>query len=190
MYLMKFGAWLSVAVGIILAVMAIIVPEAMVGLIIGSLACFVAAAVDFWFVRYFSPVMKNLPRPEGIGKDEDITSLRGSLRMSKAMRQQGIAKMESATTTLKEMNRANRLREYGEKAQAEVLAIRDTGALIDFDPILEFDLRVEPRYGEPYQVDGYRQVVSKIILPRIIIGDNYAAFTDPEDRNSLYINWQ
>lgn len=190
MYLMKFGAWLSVAVGVILAVMAIIVPEAMVGLIIGSLACFAAAAVDFWFVRYFSPVMKNLPRPEGIGKDEDVTSLRGSLRMSRAMRQQGIAKMEGATTTLKEMNRANRLREYGDKAQAEVLAMRDTMQLVNFDPILEFDLRIQPEYGEEYYVRGYRQVVSKIILPRISEGSSYNAFVDPEDPNSLYINWQ
>ncbi|MHB9112767.1 MAG: hypothetical protein ACYC4D_09120 [Thermoleophilia bacterium] len=88
------------------------------------------------------------------------------------------------------MNRANHLREHGIKARAEVLAMRDTGQLINFDPIVEFDLRIEPGEGELYQVGGYRQVVSRIILPRITIGGNYAAFTDPEDPNSLYINWQ
>jgi hypothetical protein len=39
-------------------------------------------------------------------------------------------------------------------------------------------------------VAGYRQLVSKIIMPRITIGGTYAAFVDPEDPNSLYINWQ
>ncbi|MHB8792014.1 MAG: hypothetical protein ACYC6O_01550 [Thermoleophilia bacterium] len=190
MYLLKFGAWVCVVAGTMMAVLAFIVPEAMVGLIIGSIGCFAAAAIDFWFFRFFSPVMKNLPRPEGIGKDEDITSLRGSMRMNKAMRREGIDKMESATANLKEMNRSNHLREHGMKARAEVLAMRDSGQMINFDPIVEFDLRIEPGEGESYQVEGYRQVVSKIILPRITTGGSYAAFTDPDEPNSLYINWQ
>lgn len=190
MYLMKIGAWLSIVAGIIMAILAFVVPETMIGLIIASITCFAAAAVNLWFVRFFSPVMKNLPRPEGIGEDEDMTSLRGSMRMGKAMRQQGISKIESATATLKEMNRSNHLREHGQRAQVEVLAMRDTGQLINFDPILEFDLRIYPGEGELYHVAGYRQVVSKIIMPRITIGGTYAAFVDPEDPNSLYINWQ
>lgn len=190
MYLLKVGAWICVAAGIVMAVLAVMVPEAMVGLVIGSIACFGAAAVDFWFYRYFTPIMKNLPRLEGVSEDEDMMSLRGSMRMNKAMRKQGITMMESATNTLKEMNRANQLRGQGIKGQAEVLAIRDTGQLVNFDPILEFDLRIEPGEGEQYFLEGYRQVVSKIIYPRISVGGSYTAFTDPEDPKSLYINWQ
>ncbi|MDO8735733.1 MAG: hypothetical protein Q7K29_01440 [Thermoleophilia bacterium] len=189
MYMLKIGAWISFIVGAILLVLAIIVPESMVGLVLGAIACFAAGGFNLWFYHYFAPTMRNLPKPEGM-ENEDITSLRGSWKMGGAMRKQSISKMESATATLKEMNRSNRLREYGDKAEAEVMAIRDTGQLINFDPILEFDLRIVPAEGEAYHVAGYRQVVSKIILPRITMGSTYSAFVDPDDPSSLFINWQ
>jgi hypothetical protein len=187
MGMLKIGAYMCFAAGVVLVVLAFVIPTAMVGLLVGAVALFVAGGVDLWFYKYFTPVMRNMPKP--VGFEGDPTTLRGTMKMGSAMRQEGIAKMESATATLKEMNRSNRLRERGLKAQAEVLAIRDTGQLINFDPILEFDLRITPEEGELYHVAGYRQVVSKIIMPRTDIGGSYPAFVDREDQNSLFINW-
>lgn len=189
MYLLKIGAWLSFVTGAILLVLAVALPEAMVGLVLGGIACFAAGAFDLWLYNYLAPTMRNLPKPAGM-ENEDINSLRGSMKMGRTLRQEGISKMEGATITLKEINRANHLREHGMKARAEVLAMRDTAQLINFDPILEFDLRVDPVEGEPYHVAGHRQVVSKLVMPRITIGSSYTAFVDQEDPHSLFINWQ
>lgn len=189
MYLMKIGAYLCFAVGVVLVVLAFVVPAAAAGLILGAIACIGAGAINLWLYHYFAPTLKSMPKPPGM-ENEDITSIRGSMKMAGALSKDGLSKMESATATLKEMNRSNHLREHGLRAEAEVLAMRDTGQLINFDPILEFDLRIAPAEGELYNVAGYRQVVSKIILPRITVGSSYTAFVDPDDRSSLYINWQ
>jgi hypothetical protein len=186
--MLKISAYLCFIAGVALGVLAVVVPEAMVGLIIGSVACFVAGAVDLWLFNFFVPTMRNIPKPPGM-EDEDLTTIRGSMRMGRAMREQSIDKMQSATATLQEMNRSNRLREQGNRAKAEVLAIRDTQQLVNFDPILEFDLRVQPEQGELYHIGGYRQVVSKIVYPQIAVGGSYNAFVDPEDPNSLFISW-
>lgn len=188
MSMLKYGAYICFIVGVLLLVLAFLIPAATVGLAVGAIAVIAAGAVDLWFYRYFAPTMRNMPKPEGM-ENVDPTTLRGSFQMSSALRKQGISKMESATATLKEMNRSNRLRETGKRAKAEVLSMKDTGQLINFDPILEFDLQVTPEEGELYHVGGYRQVVSKLIAPRINIGGSYDAFVDPEDPNSLFVSW-
>ncbi len=188
MALLKFSAYLCFAAGVALAVLAFVLPQAMIGLLIGAVASFAAGAIDLWFFKFFTPMMKSLPKPAGM-ENEDITTLRGSMRMGRATRKQNIDKMASATATLQEMNRSNRLRGRGLKAKVEVLSMRDTQQLVNFDPILEFDLRVQPEHGELYHVKDYRQVVSKIIHPRITIGGSYDAFVDPKDQNSLIISW-
>lgn len=188
MYMLKIAGYGSFVVGLLLLALAFAIPESRVGLLIGAAALVLAGIVDLWFYYYFTPAMRKLPKPAGM-ENEDITTLRGSMRVGRATREQGIAKMESATAMMKELNRANRLREHGTKARAEVLAIRDTGQLINFDPVLEFDLAIMPAEGDAYQVSGYQQVVSKVIYPQIQVGLSYSAFIDPADPNSVLVSW-
>lgn len=187
MGLLKIGGYVLIIAGIGLIVLSFLIPEAQFGLIIGAFATLAAGIIDLWVARSLSPVMESLPKPEGV---EDITTVRGAIHMHGALTRQGSAKIESATTTLREMNRSNHLREHGLKGRAKVLSIRDTGQLVNFDPILEFDLEVLPEYGEPYTVKGYRQLVSKVMLPRIEVGTDYVVFVDPEEQTSLFVMWQ
>jgi hypothetical protein len=185
--LLKIGGYICIIAGMGLIVLGFLIPEAKVGLVIGAFATLAAGVINLWVARALSPAMESIPKPEGV---DDITTVRGAMQMHSALSRQGAAKIESATTTLREMNRSKNLREHGLKARAKVLAIRDTGQLVNFDPILEFDLEVLPEAGEPYQVEGYRQLVSKVMLPRIDVGGDYVAFVDPEERTSLFVLWQ
>lgn len=188
MFMLKIGAFVCIIAGVVLAALAFLLPESRLWLVLGSISLFAAAAIDLWFYRTFTPVLNTLPRPPGV-EDEDVGTLRGSMRVGAATRQEGIERLESGTAILKEMNRTSHLRTTGRKAKAEVLAVRDTGALVNFDPALEFDLRITTEEGDLYHVAGSRQVVSKLVYPKIQIGNNYNAFIDQEDPQQVFISF-
>lgn len=187
MGLLKIGGYVCIIAGIGVLALSFAIPQSRMWLIISAVLLFAAAAIDLLVFRALMPVMNSIPKPEGVG---DVGTVRGSMQMNRAMMHEGAAKMASATETMKAMNRSRRLREHGDKASVKVMAMRDTGQLVNFDPILEFDLEVQPEDGEAYPVEGYQQLVSKITYPRIDVGGEYNAFVDPEERTSMFIMWQ
>jgi hypothetical protein len=98
--------------------------------------------------------------------------------------------MSNAADFLKEQNRVNKLNMTGKPAKVKIISVKDTGQMVNFDTVLEFNLEVlqERRYDN-YIIDGYKQVVSKIIAPGIVPGNEYPASIDPADKNNIYISW-
>lgn len=78
---------------------------------------------------------------------------------------------------------AARLRATGARTQARVLALADTGTLVNFDPVLRLQLEVLPPFGGPSYVTELQSVVSKIAIPRV--GDVLAVVVDPGNPNAL-----
>ncbi len=71
----------------------------------------------------------------------------------------------NARSLLKRDPGPERLLTEGEAASAEVLAIRDTGATLNNNPLVTLTLRVRPRYGSSFQVET-KTVVSRVAIPR------------------------
>lgn len=99
-------------------------------------------------------------------------------------------KMESMASFLKEQNRMNKLSASGQPVKVKIISLRDTGQLVNFDPVLEFNLEVlHEKKEDDYIVNNHQQLVSKIIISRIIPGNIYQAKVDPNDKNNVYISW-
>ncbi|OGC19833.1 hypothetical protein A3J90_03965 [candidate division WOR-1 bacterium RIFOXYC2_FULL_37_10] len=99
-------------------------------------------------------------------------------------------RMASMASFLKEQNRMNKLSASGQPVKVKILGVRDTGKLINFDSILEFDLEVLHEIKtDDYIINNHHQLVSKIIISRIIPGNIYQAKVDPNDKNNVCISW-
>ena len=99
-------------------------------------------------------------------------------------------KMSSAAEYLKEQNRSNKLASIGKPIRVKIINVVDTGQIVQNDAVLNFNVEVlnERRYDN-YNINDYKQVVSKIIAPRILPGNEYPAKVDPNDKNNIFISW-
>jgi hypothetical protein len=144
-----------------------------IGMLIGGIAVILGGAFSFWLWRLFAPLMKTLPAPKGFG-----ASMRD---MSNSM--------ANANAIMQQQNLADKLRLSGRDAQARILAVRDTGVLINFDAILDFDLLVTIGEFPPYPINGHRQLVSKVMIGRAQPGIVVPAKVDPDNLQVIYISW-
>lgn len=74
---------------------------------------------------------------------------------------------------------SDRIRNIGISAKASVLAIQDTGMLLNYNPVVILTMEVRPNAGTPYTV-SVKTPVSKIAIPRV--GDEVAVKYDPADK--------
>ena len=64
------------------------------------------------------------------------------------------------------IQQAQSIAQIGLDATAEVIAIQDTGALINFDPVVILRLKVTSAHEAPFEASG-QVTVSKIAIPRL-----------------------
>ena len=76
------------------------------------------------------------------------------------------------------------LMQTGLPGTAEVLGIADTGALINFNPVVKLKLKVTPQYGVPYDAE-IETAVSKIAIPRV--GDKINVKYNPANPNEMVV---
>ena len=143
------------------------------GMLAGGVGVLLAGVFCLWLYRVLDPLMKKLPGPQGFGASMRAMS----------------DKMAGASAMLEQMNLADQLRMTGRDAQAQILAVRDTGALFNFDPVLEFDLLVTMGDYPPYPINAHRQLVSKIMVARAQAGVTVPAKVDPKNRHIIYLSW-
>jgi hypothetical protein len=143
------------------------------------------AGVVLLFVSRFNPKMPDLTDLPGLGGDE---SDKEEILTSTDKMMNRVSRMSNLGSALAQ-NREKQLRRTGNRAKAEVLAIRDPRKQVNSDPILEFKLRTQPDEGEAYEVKKHRQLVPERIYSQITIGATYDAFVDPRDRKSLVVDW-
>jgi hypothetical protein len=72
----------------------------------------------------------------------------------------------------------------GLPATAEVVTIQDTGELINYNPVVIMQLKVQPQYEPPFETN-VRAIVSKIAIPRV--GDTINIKYAPADRTKISI---
>jgi hypothetical protein len=81
---------------------------------------------------------------------------------------------------------AQRLMATGLLGQATVQALRDTGAVVNDNPQIEFDLLVTVDERDPYPVT-HRQVVSRLVLANFQPGASIPVRIDPADPGRVLI---
>jgi hypothetical protein len=79
---------------------------------------------------------------------------------------------------------ARQMRAHGIAANAVVLAIRDTGITVNDDPVVDFDLEVQPENGVAFPART-RSRISRPDIPRIQLGAVLPVTFDPDDRQRI-----
>ena len=86
----------------------------------------------------------------------------------------------------KQAQEARRLLQVGRKGLATVVAVRDTGVMVDENPQAELDLQVAVAGLEPYDVT-HRQVISRIAIGSFWPGAKVPVRVDPEDPQNVLV---
>lgn len=79
---------------------------------------------------------------------------------------------------------AQNLEQNGLPATAEVVSIIDTGQLINFNPVVVMQLKVQPQFEVPFETT-VQTIVSKIAIPRL--GDTINIKYNPADRSQIAV---
>lgn len=76
------------------------------------------------------------------------------------------------------------LMQTGLPGVAEVLTIADTGALVNFNPVVQMRLKVQPQFGPEFETE-IQTAVSKIAVPRV--GDKINIKYNPANQTELIV---
>jgi hypothetical protein len=85
-----------------------------------------------------------------------------------------------------EQQKAKRLMATGLVGQAVITGVRDTGATVNENPVVEFDLRVALDGHPPYAV-AHRQVVSRLVVGNFAPGATVPVRVDPDNAGEVMI---
>ena len=96
--------------------------------------------------------------------------------------------MQSASVMMEQQTAAARLAATGDPATAQVNLARDTGQMINMQPVIELNLLVFLEGQPPYPVT-LRQVVPLAQMGRLTSGSRLAVKVDPAARETVWIDW-
>ena len=121
---------------------------------------------------FFKDISKLQKQAKEIGKNWD----------SKAQLDDGLTRMRGANAMLAQQTAAITIATSANKevAQAQIIATRDTAAMINLQPVVEIDLMVFREGLPPYPVT-LQQTIALTALPRIIPGASVDVALDPSN---------
>jgi hypothetical protein len=102
--------------------------------------------------------------------------------------QRGMDSMAQANQYLAEQTAATQLASTGMPAQLQVTAARDTGTVVNMQPVVELDLLVHPDGGVPYPAT-VRQTVPLAGTGRVVPGSMLTGRVDPTGPGAVWIDW-
>lgn len=101
---------------------------------------------------------------------------------------QSLQAMQAASAVMEQQTVAARLAVEGESATAQVNLARDTGQLLNNQPIVEIGLLVFLEGQPPYPLT-VREIVPLTQLGRLTPGSRLSVKVDPKVRETLYVDW-
>ena len=96
--------------------------------------------------------------------------------------------MQSASAMMEQQTVAARLATSGDPASAQVNLARDTGQMLNMQPVVELSLLVFLEGQPPYPVT-IRQIVPLTAMGRLTPGSRLAVKVDPQARETIWIDW-
>ncbi len=92
--------------------------------------------------------------------------------------------MNASLDKAKQYTDYNNLQQTGMGATAEVINIEDTGALVNYNPVVRMKLKVQPQFGMPFETTA-EAAVSKIAIPRV--GDKINIKYNPANNSEIVV---
>ena len=102
--------------------------------------------------------------------------------------QDGMARMQEAQQFMAQQTQAANIAATGVDATAMITGVTQTGAMVNFQPTLQIEMTVM-RAGSPPYPASVTQVVEQVFLTKAVAGASVPVKVDPEDPNSIWINW-
>jgi len=93
-------------------------------------------------------------------------------------------KMNASLNVAKDAVNTQDLATTGMGGTAEVLSIADTGAMINYNPVVKMKLKVQPQFGVGFETET-QTAVSKIAVPRV--GDTINIKYNPADPSKVLV---
>lgn len=93
-----------------------------------------------------------------------------------------VAKFNEGLDQAKKYTGQSAVNQTGLPAKAEVLAIEDTGMMINYNPVVRMKLKVTPDFGPGFETVA-EAPVSKIAVPRV--GDTISIKYDPANNSNI-----
>jgi hypothetical protein len=103
------------------------------------------------------------------------------------IRKDGMARMAAAQEQFAQMTKQANLQTTGVTCAATVTAVRDTGGMVNMEPIAEIDLTVLPDGLPPYPAT-IRQAISQFYIGRVQPGASLTVKVDPNDPATVFID--
>ena len=94
------------------------------------------------------------------------------------------AAMDQGQAAIDYVSQMNWVAQNGLEASADVLAVTDTGATINMNPLVEMKLHVVPATGAAFEATA-RTIVSRIAVPRK--GDRINLKYNPADVSQIFV---
>lgn len=101
---------------------------------------------------------------------------------------QSLQAMQAASAVMEQQTAAARLAVEGEPAAAQVNLARETGQMLNNQPIVELNLLVFLEGRPPYPVTA-QQIVPLAQVGRLIPGSRLAVKVDPKAPATIWIDW-
>ena len=113
----------------------------------------------------------------------EMTGGRPSMRegLKQANEMMGVAKEQLAT-----QQGSSDLARNGLDGQATIKAVRDTGTTMNENPLVEFDLQVQPAHGMPYDVT-IQQLTSRLTAAQYTPGTVLPCKVDPNASSKVLL---
>jgi hypothetical protein len=105
-----------------------------------------------------------------------------------AQLQRGMDSMAQATHHMAEQTAGAQLAVTGTPAQLQVTAARDSGTVVNMQPVVELDLLIHPESGPPYPTT-VRQTVPLASAGRVVPGAMLSGRVDRSAPTSVWIDW-
>ena len=102
--------------------------------------------------------------------------------------QQATQNMAATTEWMRMQNEAAQLQTSGTQASFQLMAVRNTGMEMNFQPIVEVDLMVTVGSTPPYPATT-RAIADPATTARLVPGTTFDGKADPTQPNMVWVNW-
>jgi len=75
---------------------------------------------------------------------------------------------------------AREIQATGERAEAVILDVWDTGITVNQDPVVGLHVRVERAGHQPYEATIEKSLVSRVLIPQVQPGCRVTVYVDPQ----------